>query len=417
MTASRHEVAVVGGGMVGASLGLALGQAGFDVVMVEASAGGATAAEGPFDNRVSAISRSSERLFRHLGTWQAMEGARLAPYQAMEVRDVASGASIRFDSADLGEPDLGCIIENRVVVAALEARIRELDNVTWRRPRQLRRLGDCRDGVRTLTLDQGEVEAALVVGADGAHSPVRRLAGIADGASDYGHHALVATVRLEEPHGQVARQWFLKDGPVALLPLPEAHTCSIVWSTVPEVAAELASLEEGDFLERLGEATQQALGRPLTVTGRAVFPLVRRHAERYVGPCLALVGDAAHTIHPLAGQGVNLGLLDAAALTEVLAAARDAGRPLGGEATLRRYERWRRGHNLLMQGAMMGFKELFGLSFAPARVVRGLGMGLLHRASPAKNAIIRQAMGLSGDLPVLCRADTADPAAPLDRES
>lgn len=415
MKTTRHEVAVVGGGMVGATLGLALGQAGFEVVLVEAAGPEPAPAEGPFDNRVSAISRASERLFRHLGAWEAMAAARLAPYQAMEVTDVASGASIRFDSADIGEPDLGCIIENRVVVAALEARLRELEHVTWQRPRRLRRLGDCLGGARVLTLDDGEVEATLVVGADGAQSLVRRLAGIADGAADYGHHALVATVRLESPHGQVARQWFLEEGPLALLPLPEAHTCSIVWSTVPAVAAELASLEANDFLDRLGAATQHGLGRPLTVAGRAVFPLVRRHAERYVAPCLALVGDAAHTIHPLAGQGVNLGLLDAAALAEVLTAARDAGRPLGGESTLRRYERWRRGHNLVMQGAMTGFKELFGLSFAPARAMRGLGMGLFHRAPPVKNAIIRQAMGLTGDLPALCRADSGDPATPLER--
>lgn len=409
MTA-RHDVVVVGAGMVGAALAAALGEAGLAVAVVEA--GAAPPAKGPgFDNRVSALSRASENLLRRLGAWPAIEAGGIAPYAAMEVTDSATGARIRFDAADIGEPSLGCIVENRTVVAALEERLDALDGVTWLRPRRVLGLGTREDGLRRVLLDEGELAARLVVGADGARSRVRQLAGIADGAADYGHHALVANVRLERPHGAVARQWFLAGGPLALLPLPEPHTCSIVWSTDPDEAAELERLEQPEFLERLGAATGHDLGRPLTVSGRAVFPLVRRHAERYVAPGLALVGDAAHTIHPLAGQGVNLGLLDAAALAEVLMEAHTGGRELGAEATLRRYERRRRGHNLAVQAAMSGFKQVFGVSALPLRSLRGLGVTLVDRLTPLKDTLIRQAMGLDGDIPRLCRgADAGDPA-------
>ncbi len=203
----------------------------------------------------------------------------------------------------------------------------------------------------------------------------------------------------ERPHGDIARQRFLPTGPLAFLPLVEPHLCSIVWSTSPEQArALLASSDEG-FRSRLGEAFDGALGRILDSGPRAGFPLARGHAEIYVKPRLALVGDAAHRIHPLAGQGVNLGFLDAAALAEVLKEARQIGEDIGERLVLRRYERWRKGENLAMIMAMDAFKELFGTSLPPVCWARNLGLSLTDAAGPVKRLIMRRAMGLEGDLP------------------
>jgi 2-octaprenylphenol hydroxylase len=212
----------------------------------------------------------------------------------------------------------------------------------------------------------------------------------------------VATVRTEAHHRDTAWQRFLPSGPVAFLPLPEGY-CSIVWSVPPARAEDLLGLSPEAFARELEAAVDLRLGRVVWLGERAVFPLFRQHAERYVRSRVALVGDAAHTIHPLAGQGVNLGFLDAAALAEVVLAARGRGEDAGALPVLRRYERWRKGHNLLVQGAMDGFRLLFGTDLSPVRLVRNLGLRLTDGAMPVKRLIMRRAMGLEGDLPPLAR--------------
>jgi 2-octaprenylphenol hydroxylase len=221
----------------------------------------------------------------------------------------------------------------------------------------------------------------------------------------------VATVRTAEPHGETARQRFLPEGPLAFLPLGESHTCSIVWSTGHAHAEALLALDDSEFRAELESAFGSALGAVSEVGPREGFPLRMRHAEHYVVERVALAGDAAHTIHPLAGQGVNLGLLDAAALAEVLLAAAAAGRDPGGLATLRRYERWRRGDNLLMIAAMEGFKRLFAGSLPPLAWARNLGLEITDRLPPLKSLFMRRALGLGGDLPRLARGLPPDEAA------
>lgn len=401
----RFDVAVVGGGLVGATIACALAHAGFEIALVELQ----PAAEAPsgksFDLRVSAISRASEQIFRNLGAWSLLAHARVGPFREMHVWDEGGEGSVHFDSADIGEPTLGYIVENRALQYALERRLDGFSNVHWQRPATLEGLAFEPRHVR-LQLDTGELTAGLVVGADGTASRVRALAGLPAAYAEYGQHALVVNVRTERPHRETAWQRFLRTGPVAFLPLP-GGVSAVVWSTVPEHAAALREMPEQAFREELEAAFAARLGAITDSGRRASFPLRRLQARAYVGARVALAGDAAHTIHPLAGQGVNLGFLDAAALAQVLRDARAAGRDPGGFGVLRRYERWRKGHNVAMQCAMDGFRWLFGSRLPPLRTVRNLGLGLTDRTPFAKRLFMEHAMGIAGgpawELPELAR--------------
>jgi 2-octaprenylphenol hydroxylase len=256
-----------------------------------------------------------------------------------------------------------------------------------------------------LTLDDGStVQAQVLVGADGARSQVREAAAIGSRSEDYEQQALVATVRAEAGNQATAWQRFLPDGPLALLPM-QRDLFSIVWSTTPVEAARLQALDGADFDAELTAASEARLGQLSLLGARAAFPLRLQHAEQYVLPGLALIGDAAHVIHPLAGQGVNLGLLDAGALVDALVAGRTAGRPLGALRTLRPYERVRRGHNTATQLTMDGFKHLFGSRAAGISALRNLGLGLAGRIGPLRRRFERVALGQGVELPTLCRPD------------
>lgn len=400
--AERAHIVIVGAGMVGTALACALAESQFAVTLVEARGPVPRDQWPPFDLRVSAITRASQRIFENLGVWQAMRAERVTPYREMRVWDAGGKGEIHFDSAELGEAELGHIVENRVVTAALWQRAQAL-GVRVRCPARITAIETAEQGC-TIRLDDGScLEADLLVAADGARSSMRDMAGIPVQASSYEQQAVVATIRVGTRHQHTAWQRFLPEGPLALLPLGAEHV-SIVWTTSPARAEQLLALDEGAFNAALTLDSEGRLGS-LTLEGpRASFPLQQQHADRYVIPGLALVGDAAHQIHPLAGQGVNLGLLDAAELAHVLLSARTAGRPLGSMATLRRYERSRRGDNLAMQQAMTAFKQLFGDVPVPLRLARNLGLALADRAGPLKRTFARAAMGtILGELPPLAR--------------
>jgi 2-octaprenylphenol hydroxylase len=352
---------------------------------------------------VSAISRASQRLFAAVGAWDGMTAWRVSPFRDMRVWDATGFGSIHFDSADIGEPLLGWIIENRVIQHALLERARQCPAVDLLCPTALETAQPLEAGGWRVGLKDGrEFTTRLLVGADGAQSKVRQLAGIETGGWGYDQHAVVASVRTAQPHQETAWQRFLPSGPLAFLPLHDGR-CSIVWSTTPERATGLLALNDEDFGAALAAAFEARLGAILEVGPRAAFPLRLQHAQAYVKPGVALIGDAAHVIHPLAGQGVNLGLLDAATLAEVLSDAMADDRDITSLKVLRRYERWRKGDNLLMLGIMDGFKRLFGTSLPPVRLLRNLGLNLTDAAGPLKNLIARRAMGLEGDLPRLAR--------------
>jgi 2-octaprenylphenol hydroxylase len=397
-----YDMVIAGGGMVGAALACALGNSPMSVALLEDTPLERSRPGAELDLRVSAITRASQRIFAAVGAWEGMLSWRVSPFREMRVWDAGGSGQIHFDSAALGEPLLGWIIENRVIQTALLEQVRELGNVELLCPAKLSLAGVREQGVHLQLQDRRELFARLLVGADGADSRVRHWARVDVGGWGYQQKAVVAAVGTEKPHRETAWQRFLPTGPLAFLPLHDGR-CSIVWSTTLAQAEYLLELDEDAFALALGEAFGWHLGEITQVGPRGAFPLRLQHAHAYVKPHIALVGDAAHVVHPLAGQGVNLGLLDAAALAEVLLAAVAAGQDIGSLQVLRRYERWRKGENLLMLGVMDGFKRLFGSSLPPVRWLRNFGLNLTDRAGPVKNLIARRAMGLEGDLPKLAR--------------
>ncbi len=397
---ASYDVLIVGGGMVGATAACALGDSPLKVGVIEPQAPTAATDEA-FDLRVSALSLASQTVLDAVGAWAGIAARRMARIAAMRVWDAGSAGEISFDAAEIGEPCLAYVVENSVVVAALHERLQRCTNV---HVIQAAVSAVNADAAAVVTLADGrQLHARLVVAADGAESAVRRALQIPLRTLDLSQQGIVATVCTERPHEDIAWQKFLPAGPLAFLPLPEPRTCSIVWSADSDRAAELLALDDTGFRAALAQAFGDRLGAIRSVSARAAFPLALAHADRYVAARVALIGDAAHTVHPLAGQGVNLGILDAAALAEVLLAAAAERRDAGALHVLRRYERWRKGDNLAMIAVTGAFKYLFGNDWPLVPSLRGAGLSLVNTATPVKNLIMRRACGLAGDLPRLAR--------------
>ncbi|MCW2269141.1 2-octaprenyl-3-methyl-6-methoxy-1,4-benzoquinol hydroxylase [Pseudomonas sp. MYb187] len=404
----RADLLIVGAGMVGSALALALQHSGLEILLLD----GSPLSIKPFDDqsafepRVSALSMASQRILERVGAWQGISDRRLSPYSDMRVWDGSGTGQIHFSAASVHAEVLGHIVENRVVQDGLLERLHdsEIGLLANARLEQMRRSGD----EWLLTLADGRtLRAPLVIAADGANSAVRRLTGCETREWDYLHHAIVTSVRCAEPHQATAWQRFTDDGPLAFLPLlrdGQQDWCSIVWSTTPEQAEHLMGLPDEAFCAELERAFEGRLGAVLQADPRVCVPLRQRHAKRYVAEGLALIGDAAHTIHPLAGQGVNLGFLDAAVLAEELQHAYERGERLADVRVLSRYERRRMPHNLALMAAMEGFERLFQADPLPLRWLRNSGLKWVEQLPEAKALFVRQAMGLTGDLPDLARA-------------
>ncbi len=404
----QADLIIVGAGMVGSTLALALEGSGLDILVLDASPLEAADfdPQGGFEPRVSALSAASQRIFERLGAWPGMSARRVSPYTDMHVWDGSGTGQIHFSAATVHAEVLGHIVENRVVQDALLETMQRRGGQRLLGAARFERLERMPQGWQ-LTLDDGrQLNAPLLVAADGANSAVRRLAGCETREWDYLHQAIVTSVRCSEPHQRTAWQRFTDDGPLAFLPLErdgDQHWCSIVWSVTELEARRLMALDDVAFRAALGRAFEQRLGEVEEVDPRLCIPLRQRHAKRYVQPGLALIGDAAHTIHPLAGQGVNLGLLDAAVLAEVIEAAMARGERPEDIRVLSRFERRRMPHNLAMMAAMEGFEQLFQADPLPLRWLRNTGLKAVQALPEAKALFVRQALGLSGDLPALAR--------------
>ena len=410
----RHDfhIVIVGGGMVGACAGALAAVdprlAELRIAVLEAHPP-ASPPQGDVDLRVSAVSRASQRILTAVGAWPLVPPQSLSPYEEMIVWDAASkpggAGAIHFSASTTSEPNLGHIVENRRLQWALydcppfRQRVTllraELAGLTLERDRAVVSLGDGR-----------VLSAALVVGSDGAASLSRKLAGIETAGWNYDQRALVTHVRTERPHARTAWQRFLADGPIAYLPLADGRS-SIVWTTRPAHAEHLAACPPEQASQEIEQALDGVLGKVEIAAPRMHFPLRLTHARQYCKERFALVGDAAHSIHPLAGQGVNLGFLDCAALVQVLAQELADGGTVEALAelrVLRRYERWRKSENLIALGMVDGLNRLFSTSDETLGWIRRSGLGAVNRSALAKRFFIGRALGTAGELPRVARS-------------
>ena len=386
------DVVVAGGGMVGAATALALSREGLEVMVVEAREPAPWDPDAEVDLRVVALAPSSARLLDDIGAWQPILARRANAYRHMHVWDAAHGAALDFDAADLDRESLGWIVENALVQHVLW---QALDAAGVRRecPARVVAFTASGEGVRVTLDDDRHLDARLLVAADGAASPLRATAGIGTRGRDYAQRGVVAHVRFERQHQDTAWQRFLADGPLALLPLADGR-CSIVW-TLPEARArEVLALDDAAFRDALGVASDFRLGRVTACSPRAGFPLRLQLAERYHAERLALIGDAAHVVHPLAGQGVNLGLRDVAELRDAVAAAYQAGRDIGSDAVLRRYARRRRSADTLDAWSFDALQRVYASDLAPAIALRGWGVLAVDRCKPLKRRLAAHAAGI-----------------------
>ncbi len=390
------DIVIIGGGMVGLALAQALKDTTCSIAIVEAK-------QPQFQleqiaNRVSALNLSSEAMLRQFGVWQQIQDWRATAYAKMQVWEKDSFARIELDTQNLGISHLGHIVENPIIRQALYQSVLQQPNAEFvlATPTAL----GVNEQNAVLTLANGEILVAkLVVGADGANSWLREQMKIPLNFRDYQHSALVCNVETTEPHQQICRQIFAPDSILAFLPLHQPNLSSIVWSQDPIKAKTLAECDEESFNRQLVTAFDTQLGVCRVVSARHVYPLRARFARDFIQQRIALIGDAAHTIHPLAGLGVNLGFMDALALAQEIETNLAQDKDIGAYRHLRHYERWRKTEAMKMLVAMQGFKDLFAGDFPLKKLVRGIGMSVTDKLLPVKQQLIAQATGLSGDLP------------------
>jgi 2-octaprenyl-3-methyl-6-methoxy-1,4-benzoquinol hydroxylase len=397
------DVVIIGGGMVGSAVACGLGGSALKVAIIESSPPPVFTPDQPHDLRVSALSIASKNILETVGAWTGIENRRFCPFRRMRVWETAGDTE--FCSDNINYSELGYIVENRVIQLALLERLQDFDNIELICPAIINKFNYVSGKSTEIELDKGRIlSAKVVVAADGGESRIRQAVGLGVTSWDYKQHALV--IYIETAYGQQDITWqrFVPSGPQAFLPLT-GHYGSIVWYHSPDEINRLKTLSYSALKEELMTAFPDCLGKVNNVLGTASFPLKRQHAQSYVKPGVALVGDAAHTINPLAGQGVNIGLLDAAALGEVLIEGIKEGLEPGDLSLLKRYEKLRRNENLKMMTVMDVFYQVFSNEVLPIKVLRNLGLGLAERILPAKNKVMRHAMGLEGNLPKLARGE------------
>lgn len=386
----RFDIIIAGAGMVGTCCALALARRGFKIALIEPGDRllEIPAGDDEYDLRVSAISPVSQRLLSQLGAWQALNADRVCQYERMDIWHEHGNARIDFDSAELAQSSLGAIVENRQIVAALQLLCQHQPEIQWFMPDRISQLVEnSRETIRVKLSSGVELTADLLIAADGRQSSTRTLAGLNATNGRYQQQAIVANIDTELPHRFTAWQRFLSTGPLAYLPLANGQS-SIVWSCDDELANELADISDEQFCDRLSQAFEFRLGRVEKVGRRQAFPLGWHYCEQWLKERVVLIGDAAHGVHPLAGQGVNLGFSDVKLMAELLGPLENAW----NRKALRRYERQRKSETLLATRAFSGLKMIYGTDNWPVNKLRDVGMHLVQANPAFKRSLIRQAM-------------------------
>ncbi|WP_374467093.1 UbiH/UbiF/VisC/COQ6 family ubiquinone biosynthesis hydroxylase [Ferrovibrio sp.] len=410
-SASRlYDVAVIGGGLAGLTQAIALARHGLSVAVIDREDPARALAAG-FDGRVSAIALASQRMLAGIGLWAHVSEAQ--PMWDIRVSDGDSLLFVHYDHRDLGDQPFGYMVENRVMRQAQQGAIAALPGLDLMAPMTAARIdyGAAGSGApaRLVLADGRQIEARLVIGADGRQSAIRQQAGIRTLNWSYNQTGIVCTVGHELPHDGVAQERFLPAGPFAILPMTDAvdgtHRSSLVWTEPTQRAAAIMALNDADFAAEMRQRFGDGYGETRILGPRWSYPLTFLLAQRYTDHRLALIGDAAHGIHPIAGQGLNLGLRDIAALTEALVDAKRLGLDIGRVDVLERYERWRRFDNVALSAVTDGLTRLFSNDIAPIRIARDLGLGVVERIPPLKKLFMRHAMGDVGQLPRLLRGE------------
>jgi 2-octaprenyl-6-methoxyphenol hydroxylase len=396
---STYDVAIVGGGIVGTLAACLLKDSGLKVALIEAATGSVAVDRG----QAYSINQLSSRIFAGLGLWESIR-PQVETYQHVQLSDGDFAAVVKFEPTDIAATTLGYVAEHRVLLKELQALLQRCTNVDWLCPAKVVEFDRDR---ATLTIERSgetqEIQAKLVVAADGAKSPLRQAAGIKTIGWRYWQACVVAFIKPEKFHENTAYERFQTDGPFAILPLPEG-ICRIVWTAPKAETERILQMERSAFLALLKERYGDQMGELELVGERSVFPVQLLHSRQYVKPGLALIGDAAHCCHPVGGQGINLGIRDAAALVEVIMAAVQQGEDFGSLAVLRRYERWRKWENLVI----LGFTDILTRTFSnriwPIVLIRRAGLVVMERVQPVKSLALRLMLGLLGRVPEVGRS-------------
>ncbi|MCG8611259.1 MAG: FAD-dependent oxidoreductase [Pseudomonadales bacterium] len=403
---NNFDIIIVGAGMVGSALACGLADAGYQVALVDQRPAPDYEPDAPPHIRVSALSYASELFLRTLGAWDEIEKMRAAEYKRLAVWEKLDNLELKFgqkrlnktefNASEVNKSHLGFIVENDITQLALHRAFTQRPGVQFICPFKIRSITLAEDFVRAESEDE-VLQAKLIIGADGAQSLVRQSSHIPLSASQYDQHAMVITIRYEGKQQDITWQAFTPTGPVAFLPLPDidgSHFASLVWYDSPETISQLMKLSSDELVQQINAKYPEELPEILDIVERGRFPLTRQHAKRYVAPRVALAGDSAHTINPLAGQGVNLGFQDAEALIGVLSQSHAQGQDPGLINILKNYEDLRRNHNALMMTAMDVFYHSFSNQIPPLKLLRNLGLHLADRAPFAKKEVLKFAMGL-----------------------
>ena len=401
------DILIVGGGMAGCSLACALAGAGFAVIVLDRVDQSQQTAD-EFDGRASAIAEAPKKMLEQIRMWRNL-GQNFAPILDIRVADGSSPLFLHYDHEDVGEDAFGYMVENRHFRQAVFARLKELNNATYLAPAELKDITYKPEGVQAELSDGRRIKAGLLVGADGRQSQIRQEAGIKLTSWSYHQTGIVLTVDHEIPHHNVAHEHFLAAGPFAILPLPgeggQNNRSSIVWTEKDELVEDIMALPEKEFAREFNQRFGDFLGEVKFIGPRWTYPLTLQYAETSIAERMVLVGDASHGMHPIAGQGLNMGLRDVAALAEVLTDARRLGLDIGTASVLDQYEQWRRFDNTLMLAMTDGLNRLFSNDIAPLKLARDIGLAAVNKAGPLKKIFMRHAMGSTGNLPRLLKGE------------